>query len=202
MKQNEETSAPFVWIPGQGIDAEASLRLQHRYPRPSQPMGEAWFMGEERGVFTSLLECEATALSSFEVDVCFSEMLGGVRSFGTLDFAPRYEWESWFLYFLVQFTAPEHIAEEYGWASTLISGLMMFYPDADHLREHDPQFRSDVLATLGRVLMESFFWMDGEINIRHELHQIKSPRFLLVALLRNERIVFCFDVLVLEVFAR
>jgi hypothetical protein len=178
MKQNEETSTPFVWILGQGINAEASLRLQHRHSRPSQPMGEAWFMGDERRMFTHLLECEATELSVSEVYDCFFEMLGGVRSFGTLDFLPRREWESWFPYFLAQFTSPQHIAQKHGWTSTLISGVMTFYPDADKLREHNPQFCSDVLSTLGRVLMESCFWTNGEINVRHELHQIKSPRFL------------------------
>ena len=176
-----EDVTPFIWIPGQGIDALASQRLQNRYSRPSQPMGEAWFMGEKREMYTELLECEATQLSSGDVDRYLFEIASGVRSFGTLCSSPRHEWESWFLYFLAQFSSPQYVTRNHNWAfvPTLISTLMIFYPDSDYVRPDEPHFRSDILATLGRTLMEPRFWTNGEINIRHKFHDDDSGRTLL-----------------------
>lgn len=163
MNKNEDVAGAYVWIPGQGIDASASRRLRERYPRPTQPMGKAWFIGETRKMYPEMLDCEAPQLEN--VNQYLFEILSGVKCFGTLDFEPRYVWESWFLYFLAQCTTPQNFDSD----STLISGLMICCPDVDKMREREPQFLADVLATSGRVLLEPQFWTNGEININHDI---------------------------------
>lgn len=46
----------FVWQPGQGIDPAALARLRAKLKRPARPMGEAWFMGNDRHYFNELLD--------------------------------------------------------------------------------------------------------------------------------------------------
>lgn len=166
-KKVTNAAMPFVWFPGQGIDEAASQRLCSR-GRPTLPMGEAWFMGGERAMFTELLDCEASELP--RIDHYLSVILSGTKIFGTLDFAPRREWESWFRYFLAHFNAPNNFDGD----STFISGLMIFYPEADKLRKYEPQTLHDILATVGRVILEPKFWTKGEINITHEAEKIGS----------------------------
>lgn len=39
--------ASFRWVPGRGPDSDAIARLRQAFPKPPQPMGEAWFMGAD-----------------------------------------------------------------------------------------------------------------------------------------------------------
>ncbi|MET0550226.1 MAG: hypothetical protein ABW002_13255 [Xanthomonas sp.] len=43
-----EIAHPFVWRPGDGVNAGCVQRMRARFPRPLKPMGDAWYMGEER----------------------------------------------------------------------------------------------------------------------------------------------------------
>ena len=171
--ETNEVEAAFVWIPGQGIDEAASLRLRHRYPRPSQPMGEAWFMGKERGTFGELPKREAVDLSWSELSFPLFEAMTGAQNFGDLK-QERNEWESWFFYYLAHYTSPQHFDANPMW----VTGFVLFFPDSRHVREHDSQFLPDVLATLGRVILEPRFWTKGEINITREVDDTSSTRYL------------------------
>ena len=45
-----ETAAQelFFWVPAHGPDPVALERMAREFPKPSNPMGEAWFMASER----------------------------------------------------------------------------------------------------------------------------------------------------------
>ncbi len=83
----------FLWIPGQGIDRLALARLRSHFPQPSEPMGEAWFMGERR-MFTYLLG-DLDRLPVEALQEPLAELASGTGSFG-----PQAEWQAWYPYLL------------------------------------------------------------------------------------------------------
>ena len=42
----------FKWVPCRGPSAEAIGRMRAHFPKPKEPMGEAWFLSEERFPYT------------------------------------------------------------------------------------------------------------------------------------------------------
>ncbi len=79
----------FFWRPGIGIDATALARLKSHFPRPKEPMGEAWFMGTERRIFHEL-EGNIAELSARDLQAPLAEIATGTSSFG-----PYAEWSAW-----------------------------------------------------------------------------------------------------------
>src|SRR5690349_7259505 len=86
----------FLWIPGKGMDAAALARLQEHFVRPKEPMGEAWFMGEERRFYPKLLD-DLGSLRIDEIEAPLVEISSGTGSFG-----PRDEWNTWYHYLLAR----------------------------------------------------------------------------------------------------
>ena len=48
--------ADFCWVPGVAPDEDARQRLTENFPKPNEPMGEAWFMSNERRIYTKALQ--------------------------------------------------------------------------------------------------------------------------------------------------
>jgi hypothetical protein len=46
----------YEWVPCEGPSVEALARMRARFPKPPEPMGEAWFLGAERERFTRLAD--------------------------------------------------------------------------------------------------------------------------------------------------
>ena len=74
----------YTWIPGQGPDPEAVRRMQRHFPMPAQPMGEAWFMGEERQLYHNLLR-DSAALDASEIFEAVEVTASGTTCFGRLE---------------------------------------------------------------------------------------------------------------------
>lgn len=87
---------PFFWRPGEGCDTDALTRLRRAFPRPREPMGEAWFMSETRGMFPELLG-DLTTLPLDQIQTPLFEIASGTRAFGEMD-----EWTQWYHYILAQ----------------------------------------------------------------------------------------------------
>jgi|GEM_PF-1707473 len=149
----------FIWTPGNGPDETARQRLIHRFPKPTSPMGEAWFMSNERRMYTEALQITFEYLDHTITNRMFDEIITGPPCFGQLD-----EWQRWFHYFLpnlipLAFKKPgtSYIAE---WlASAIFSQLPEGLEDGPYRG-----FRDDVLATLGQVLMAPDIWQDGHLK--------------------------------------
>jgi hypothetical protein len=166
-----DTAHPFVWIPGEGPDPAALHRLQRRFPRPQEPMGEAWFMGADRRLFLELVEQEPGSIPVRDLMQCLEAIGTGTSSFG-----PLQEWDEWFHYLL-----PRLIPRAFEWeleylVEYLVTAFIPLHPGS--IREQPagisnryPAFRQDVLATLGRVLMEPTLWENGEVAVGRVLHQ-------------------------------
>ena len=80
----------FNWEPGEGVSADRLDRMRLHKRKPLKPMGEAWFMGKERRVFTEL-ENNISDLPVNLLHQILNEIGAGVASFGLRD-----EWGEWF----------------------------------------------------------------------------------------------------------
>ena len=159
--RSRREAQPFQWTPGDGYDEEALTRLQRAFPRPKEPMGEAWFMGKTRSMYTGLMG-DLDALSVDELVEPLSEIATGTRSFG-----PFTEWTEWFHYLLGHLVPRSHVSDSL--LETLITAFMSLYPDGI---DNEPYrgFGSDVLNTLGRCMMDRTCWADGRIVVGRLLH--------------------------------
>lgn len=154
----------YAWSPGVGIDPVALARLREHFRRPKTPMGEAWFMGDERRHFPELMG-DLDALAAGDILRPLGEIASGTTSFGQ-----RQEWRDWFHYLLAQ-----RVADDREWAGEtltelLVTGFMAHYPE-DTTDAPYPEFLQDVLATLGRSLMEPRCWKEGDIVVGRLLHR-------------------------------
>jgi len=154
----------FAWTPGKGIDASALARLRLHLQRPSKPMGEAWFMGLERLMFTELLT-DLDNLQPQELQRPLVEIASGISCFGPLE-----EWTSWYHYLLGALVTRSHEEFVEDILEHLVTGFMAVYPngiqDAPYAR-----FREDALLTLGCAIMDSQCWNGSEIVVGSILHR-------------------------------
>lgn len=148
----------FLWIPGEGIDEAALHRLRSHFHRPSEPMGEAWFMGEHRRMFDELLG-DIGALSTHELKHVLDEISSGTGSFG-----PQAEWHDWYHHLLGVLLPRSHEAFVGSLLESLITAFIALYPNGLY-RAPYPAFRDDVLLTLGRCMMDRDCWNGSDITI-------------------------------------
>ena len=148
----------FLWTPGDGVDSAALERLRSYFRRPSEPMGEAWFMGAERRLFRELLG-NLDKLSAFELQ----QPLGAIAS-GTSSFGPQQEWSIWYHYLLGAVLPRSHESFVSYLLEDLVVGFMALYPNGVY-REPYKGFRDDSLLTLGRCMMDGECWDGSNIAI-------------------------------------
>jgi hypothetical protein len=148
------------WIPGRGPDEAALARLRKRFPRPGSPMGEAWFMGDERRMFDALMAPNVSTWPVGEIEQALSESSSGPVCFGHMR-----EWSEWFPFLL--HASLEHVgswspASIYG---GLVTNMMVHCPNRASCR-YGMAFIDDVLATLGQLPMAERFWHGGHLAAR------------------------------------
>lgn len=153
----------FFWTPGDGVDASASERLRLHFRRPSEPMGEAWFMGTGRRMFHELL-ADLEPLSTAELQKPLVAIASGTSSFG-----PMPEWSIWYHYLLAALLPRSHEAYVSYLLENLLTGFMALYPNGVH-REPYRGFRDDAVLTLGRCLMDGHCWNGRDIVVGTILH--------------------------------
>ncbi|HEY4371168.1 MAG TPA: hypothetical protein VGN52_04560 [Burkholderiales bacterium] len=152
MRKTSRQAADFRWAIGAGPDEWALARMRKAFPRPREPMGEAWFMGKQRRMFTELIENDITGLRPAALIDPLREIASGTGSFGRMR-----EWRDWFnhlLPHLVPMAGPPNGGEI---RELLISGFFTQYPaDMPYLPYRE--FRADALATLGCTIMGAGDW--------------------------------------------
>lgn len=164
-----QSQKPFLWIPGQGCDAAALTRMRAAFPRPREPMGEAWFMGETRAMFRDLLG-DLSTLPIRDIQTALFEIASGTKSFGE-----RAEWTDWYHHILAQTLPRAHEKNVSSYVETLITTFISLYFDGV-TREPYKGFRRDALNTLGRSLMNPECWDGERIRIGRFLHRDYNPR--------------------------
>ena len=70
-----------LWTPGQGPDRAALDRMIRAFPKPATPMGEAWFMGDVRGMYPQL-RGGLDALPDADIERALVEIATGSSNFG------------------------------------------------------------------------------------------------------------------------
>ena len=154
----------FVWHPGLGIDTVALARMCSNFKRPKVPMGEAWFMGEERRLFHELLG-DISGLTVWQLQEPLQEIASGTSSFG-----PHDEWHKWYHHLLGELLPRSHENFVSSLLESLITDFVAIYPNGIHKPPY-PEFPQDILLTLGRCMMEPQCWAGSEIAVGRFLHR-------------------------------
>ncbi|MES2308499.1 MAG: hypothetical protein V4507_06520 [Verrucomicrobiota bacterium] len=163
----------YQWIPGVGPKQEALMRMIANSSRPSFPMGEAWFMGTERKMYSYLM---MQNLEELEIGKLL-EPLEAIAS-GTSCFGYHEEWCLWFDYLLPRLI-PMALDQKYyviydnAVYELLVTALISQFPSGIG-EEKYKGFREDVLNTLGSVMMSPLRWNDGLIIMNRILHHAPS----------------------------
>jgi len=154
----------FRWVPGEGYDEAACSRLAAAFPKPHDPMGEAWFMGGERRMFVNLTGDLNSVPVEDLIEAC-REIISGMRCFG-----PAPDWIEWFHYMLGRLIPRAHEYHLSYLLESLIGGFITQYQDGITAEPYRG-FRDDVLNSLGRCMMDANYWSDGRIVVGEILHQ-------------------------------
>jgi hypothetical protein len=152
----------FIWNPGDGYDISALERLQKHFKLPTEPMGEAWFISEERLMYVSLLS-ELDQLPLNQIMEPLEEISSGTSCFGYLE-----EWSQWYHYLLSQLIPRSHENYVDYLIEYLATGFFTQYPEGV-IEEPYSGFLDDVLNTLGRCIMDKQCWDQENIVIGNVL---------------------------------
>lgn len=154
----------FVWQPGDGVRLDALSRMRARFARPVEPMGEAWFMGTDRHMFSELLG-DLTPLTVHQLQRPLWEIASGTSSFG-----PMAEWHDWYHFLLSQLIPRGNEAFVTSLLESLVTSFIALHPNGVAQAPY-PQFHDDVLQTLGRCIMDPRCWSDSEVVVGEFLHR-------------------------------
>jgi hypothetical protein len=86
---------PMIWKPGVGPDTGLIEQLCRTFGLPKTPLGEAWFMGDNRFIYEQLSAQGLANLSAIEVEDALYSLTSGL-----FFFADRPEWSDWFGYLI------------------------------------------------------------------------------------------------------
>jgi hypothetical protein len=144
----------YQWIPGKGPSSQAIERLRAYFPKPSYPMGEAWFMSDERTFYHELSEKPIAEIPIENLQHYLFEISSGISCFGLLE-----EWDCWFKYLLPDLILRSH--ETYAF-ETLIEGVVTAFMNVfwKGLEDEYAEFREDIINTLSLCLMKQKEWAD------------------------------------------
>ncbi|QSX78705.1 hypothetical protein [Agrilutibacter solisilvae] len=131
--------------------------MREHLRRPAEPMGEAWFMGDERRMFPLLLG-NLEELSLEELREPLEEIASGNSSFGPLD-----EWTVWYRYLLGQLV-PRHAERSFdSLYQHLVAAFIAVHPRG--IDEPYGGFADDARQTLGRCLMDPSRWTGDRLAV-------------------------------------
>lgn len=121
-------------------------------------------MGEERRLFPEL-QGDLSTLTAWQLQEPLEEIAAGTSSFGPLP-----EWREWYHYLLGRLVVRGHEAFVSSLLESLITAFMAIYPNGVHASPY-PEFREDVLDTLGRCMMAPQCWSEDGITVGSMLHR-------------------------------
>ncbi|QWF18801.1 hypothetical protein [Lysobacter capsici] len=161
MSENLATS-PYFWVPGIGPSAQALQRLRALVRLPRRAMGEAWFMSEERRLFSGLMDEDPLRWRQDELDSALFELSSGPGSFGA-----RREWLVWFGFLLPRAQTLIGDGKAPCFSGRWLHGALA---TATFVHCPDPGFpnlplhvRRDLLDTLARTLFAAQHWNHGRV---------------------------------------
>lgn len=144
----------YRWIPKEGINLDAINRMKSHFQKPLEPMGEAWFMSEQRLMYFELME-----QLHEEIPIRFLSKVLTEISTGTSCFGHRNEWDEWFKYLLPYSILRSHekVSNEL-LIQDIVTAFMSVYWTG--IPDEYPEFRDDVINSLSVGLMVNNLWTD------------------------------------------
>jgi hypothetical protein len=157
----------YQWMPGRGPSAIALKRMREQIKKPEEPMGEAWFMSEERLLYSEMMEQDPLKLSDRYLKDVLWEIASGTKCFGHLE-----EWDQWFQFLLPALIERSHVGFE-----LLEDTIGAFFNVFDNgITEIYDGFRDDVISSLSLCLMKGELWYDWVDEVTKMKTQ--RPKFL------------------------
>ena len=157
----------YQWMPGRGPSAIALKRMREQIKKPEEPMGEAWFMSEERLLYSEMMEQDPLKLSDRYLKDVLWEIASGTKCFGHLE-----EWDQWFQFLLPALIERSHVGFE-----LLEDTIGAFFNVFDNgITEIYDGFRDDVISSLSLCLMKGELWYDWVDEVTKM--KTRRPKFL------------------------
>jgi hypothetical protein len=157
----------YQWIPGCGPSALSLKRMREQIKKPEEPMGEAWFMSEERLLYSEMMEQDPLKLSDNYLGKVLGEIASGTKSFGHLE-----EWDQWFQFLLPALIERSH--ESWGLMEDTFATFFNVFDNG--ITEIYDGFRADVINSLSLCLMKSELWFDWVDEVTKM--KTRRPKFL------------------------
>jgi hypothetical protein len=129
------------------------------HPKPKQPMGEAWFMGEVRQMYPELLG-DLDQLTDQQIYDPLEELASGLSSFGLLP-----EWVEWYNYLMPRLLLRPWAHGMNNPIELLATAFFELHPAVVESSAY-AGFGADVMATLGRFIMAPEQWPGGVADHR------------------------------------
>lgn len=141
----------LTWVIGYELDNDKLMRMEANFPKPNKIPYVAWFMS---GVeYYENIEAYKTWARSDLSEYLF-DTGSGITSFGRLKI-----WVNWFHYmlpFLIQ-----KASQEYQHIGDIFEFFERLYPH--EIFEEYLGFRNDIFDTFGKIIMQDYFWKDGDL---------------------------------------
>ena len=153
----------FKWTPGVGPNESILALMREAAPKPDAAMGEAWFMGETRKMFTELYDDFESTSTQYLQEV-LRDISGVAHAFGL-----HQEWEDWFRYLLPRIV-PRCDERFVHWLFENLCSAFLQIELATNNRGYGEYDRNAILQTLGQVIMTESRWKDGRIVVGNILH--------------------------------
>jgi hypothetical protein len=150
-------------MPGNGPNEGTLSAMRKQASKPDSLMGEAWFLADERRMFTEL-DQEIGSVPTRTLQEALGEIGCGVSSFGCLE-----EWEVWFNYLLPRII-PRCDEKFVSWLLEEVCTAFLQVDLGTEKNDGTTIYRYQALQTLGQSLMTSNRWHDGKIVLGSILH--------------------------------
>jgi hypothetical protein len=150
------TSPAYFWTPGAGPDPQALQRLRALTRLPKRALGEAWFMGDERGRFGSLMHDDPHQWPELDLRNALFEIASGISCFG-----PRREWQLWCAFLLpraLRLLDPAIDAYSARYLHPALVTATLANLQRPAFARLPPQLPRDLLDTLGRAMFVPSIW--------------------------------------------
>lgn len=182
----------FLWTPGEGPSADALKRLARHCPKPEETMGEAWFMSENRRIYTELKRADLEKIPHAEMERIFWDITSGPSCFGMED-----NWDEWFCFLLWYLLEKESCRCGKNIEYLVSCALVM---EEYFTKRPYAQYKTDLRDTLGRAIMGKCFWSEQD-DLISDIHRaelwhrgpacsgaISASMFLCLELLEEDQV--------------
>jgi hypothetical protein len=146
--------------------------MRRHFPKPEVPMGEPWFMSDQRKMYTELVDTPFSELSVDYLQGVLFDIAAGK------DFDPDIwtdEWKPWSRYILSEVILRANQEHVFFLLESIVTTFVVTF--GQNLQTEYPEFRRDIIDSLAIAIMNPGFWPQQKNPI--ESPAARAPDFLL-----------------------